>query len=166
MSMIVRSEIRLHLTSGHCVYCGDPADTKEHFPPRDEAGEFGTGLMLSACKECNSIAGRNHAFSFQDRSRYVNDRLRVRLRKYLDFPDWSEAELKQVSAKFRKEILGHLAMRERSRARIEWNAVSDLTSIAQEKRFSQACESIGLTKETAPGWWMLLNECFEEGVEA
>jgi DNA invertase Pin-like site-specific DNA recombinase len=37
-----------------CVYCGERADSDEHFPPTSYRN---LGYILPACRECNSFAG-------------------------------------------------------------------------------------------------------------
>lgn len=47
-------ERRVRLSGDWCVYCGQVAETVEHFPPKSYCLD---GLLMPACKECNSLAG-------------------------------------------------------------------------------------------------------------
>lgn len=53
-------EVQFH----RCVYCGGDADTADHFPPRSVAS---SGLLLPACRSCNSFLGNSWPFDFDAR---------------------------------------------------------------------------------------------------
>ncbi len=53
-------EIRVQMRTGPvCVYCGDPADSRDHVIPRIHGGPEGQQNVVRSCKHCNSSKGDN-----------------------------------------------------------------------------------------------------------
>ena len=75
---------RITIKGNKCVYCGDDANSKEHFPPSSYS--IG-GLILPSCLECNIIASNKYPFDFDKRCKYVQDQIRVKYKKVLKLSD-------------------------------------------------------------------------------
>ena len=85
MVMMPPNAFRRRIRGNQCVYCGLSADTEDHFPPQSLTH---LGVLLPACRECNSMAGTEWCFDFELRCAYVKDKLRKKYQKVLQTPDW------------------------------------------------------------------------------
>ena len=121
-----RPPLRLKLKGPFCVYCGEPSDDQEFFPPRTHAVH---GYTLPVCRECKNLANRAHPFDFKERADYIKSKLRDRLQRVLRTPDWSSNELEEIGRDLRDGIAAWQKMREISKDRIAWNALSYLAQI-------------------------------------
>ena len=91
-------ELRKRIRGNQCVYCGQTANSDEHFPP---ATMSRIGVIMPACKECNVLAGTEWCFDFEMRCQYVKKRLRQKYRKALETPDWAKEELFELHGRLR-----------------------------------------------------------------
>jgi hypothetical protein len=116
-----------------CHYCGLIAETVDHVVPRAlliavrNSGEVGLiaaveerhrTMTVPSCRECNSLAGAVYDQTLEDRKRRVKGKLRQRLRKVLEMPDWTDRELMEVSPSLRNLVLAGIRDREIARRRI------------------------------------------------
>lgn len=111
-----------------CYYCGDPATTVDHVPPRcvrrmmlADQRAFGQFKFyeLDCCKECNSALGKK-LWTPAERKAYIGKWLQRRYRKILKMPDWSTAELAEISENLQKATLASLRLRDVVRRRVRW----------------------------------------------
>ena len=95
-----------------CTYCGEPADTIDHTIPYSWFRETNyngkrhresIGFMTYACRECNCILGNRIFPTFQDRCRFVKNKLQKRYRDKMGVI-WDEDELSELSGGLRAEI--------------------------------------------------------------
>ena len=52
---------RYRVYGDRCVYCGEAATDRDHFPPRP----YCCGYLLPACESCNNTAASWHPFNFE-----------------------------------------------------------------------------------------------------
>lgn len=125
--------------SGLCVYCGDIATGMDHFTPISYTGkvvsfwEVVNGVvLLPACTDCNSTASANLFRSVAAKRRYIQARLRKRHHRLLKAPNWTKAELEDLSPTLRGKIKADLAFRNHLLWRLSWrnNQNSAVVSIA------------------------------------
>lgn len=125
-------QLRVRLRGAQCVYCGEPAGTREHFPPQVTGNE---GYILPCCAECNSLAGTAYPFNFWRRANFVKSQIRKKYAKALRVPDWDEHELSQVGVRMRREITAWLKEKKIASDRIAWNVESYLSNIDPDNAF-------------------------------
>ncbi|MBK9497716.1 MAG: hypothetical protein IPO08_25040 [Xanthomonadales bacterium] len=87
-----------------CTYCGMPADSIDHIPPRAYR-EFIRAQGLEArypfievmsCRECNSALGARALWTVPVRKRRIAAYLKRKYAKYLRIPDWTPAEAEEM----------------------------------------------------------------------
>lgn len=127
-------EQRWRLSGALCVYCGEGANTVDHWPPRS-FGDY--GLLLPACRECNLLAGVKYPTSLRERITEVKYALRRKYIKYMSIPEWSDDELCRMGKTLRSSIVTGLETKRRISRRIAWNAAAYLLSIDSSSVFAQ-----------------------------
>lgn len=125
---------RLSIKGHHCVYCGEVANTEEHFPPKSYTMH---GYKLPACSECNSLAGTAHPTNFEARSDYVKGKLRSKYSKHLSVPDWSDDEIEELNYNLREGVKVWKKQKQIIKDRLAWSVQSYLASIDQSSDFVQ-----------------------------
>lgn len=103
-----------------CMYCGDPANNREHVIPHMYVGD--NTPMVWACGQCNSIAGSKVFNNLYDKARYINDRLRIKYATILDIPLWGDDEIEELEGRLKQNIKGMLEVQKWIRRRISWKA--------------------------------------------
>lgn len=103
-----------------CMYCGDPANNREHVIPYMYVGD--NTPMVWACVQCNSIAGSRVFDDLYEKARYINDRLRIKYAAILDIPLWGEDKIKELEGRLKQNIKGMLEVQKWIRQRISWKA--------------------------------------------
>jgi hypothetical protein len=119
-----------------CVYCGELADTTEHWPPR--SCEPTKGFLLPACRECNTLAGDACPFDFYPRVTYVRRAIRRKYRKQLRIPDWEAIDLNKLSYRLRRNIKACLKLKSTVVNRLAWNVEAYLCAIDHGSDFVAA----------------------------
>jgi hypothetical protein len=76
--------LRRVIKGDRCIYCGEAATCRDHFPPYTV--EPVKGWLLPSCTECNLLAGDRHPYSFKKRATYVRDMLAHRYKRLLETP--------------------------------------------------------------------------------
>ncbi len=111
-----------------CYYCGLPATTIDHVPPRtlrgrlielklDKRYEF---FELDSCLECNLLLGPRAIFSRGDRKRFIKLALRKRYRRFLNISTWTDREISELGYTLKTSIISRFLMSEIIRERINW----------------------------------------------
>lgn len=116
-----------------CFYCGMPASTKDHIPPRRTREVLLALGFLSqfklycvpACAECNIGLGSRAPFSIEDRAAWIKTWLKSRYSKTLSMPEWEPAELRAMSGRLRQHVEAGIAARAVARTRVSWKAPHD-----------------------------------------
>ncbi len=116
-----------------CYYCGAPADTIDHVVPRAfiiAATDSGDAALIAAiterrrrmtvtaCQECNSMAGAVYDQTLTIRRVRIADRFERRHRRALATPDWADTELMDLSPMLRNYVLNGLMKRDELLARL------------------------------------------------
>lgn len=127
-----RDDNRLDLCTDRCVYCGESANSIEHWPPAYYTGQ---GYLFSACLECNLTAGFRHPFDFEVRAKYVLDRYRVKYTKLLA-STWTLEEIEELDGHLQEGMRQWRANKQRLLRRIAWNAISYIRSIDRDNIFA------------------------------
>lgn len=109
-----------------CVYCGETANTLDHWPPRSY-GDF--GLLLPCCRECNTLLGTQSPTSLEARITGLKYMLRQRYQRWLRIPDWDEDDLRSMGKTLRSSIVTGLESKARVSKRLAWNAAAYLSLI-------------------------------------
>lgn len=111
--------------NGVCVYCGNRANTLDHFVPLAVLymmGEIGGGerVTLECCSECNKIAGSHVFKTVAEKRAYIHGNLKERYHVLLKTPEWSEDELDEMGYNLRHYITENLQCQEWIRDRLKW----------------------------------------------
>lgn len=125
-------QLRIRIWSARCVYCGEPADSDEHFPPQSHSDH---GYILRACVECNTIATDKWPDLFDKRVAYVKAQLRKRNAKLLRTPEWTTDELSALGHGLRTEVLRCLPRLATIKQRLAWNAAAYIASVDHSSVF-------------------------------
>ena len=122
-----RRSARIHVRGDLCLYCGEPADLEDHFPPVSQTIK---GLLLPACEECNALASAWHPFNLGARAALVHRKLAKRHKKIGRLPLWAASEVDELEGCLLDEVTrwrnGHL----RLKRRLAWSAADYFHHIA------------------------------------
>lgn len=132
-------DFRHRLSGRWCSYCGDIADTMDHFPPRSVTNY---GLLIPCCRECNSSLSTLYAFSFKDRAALAKRNIRSKYKKLLRIPDWTDEEFEEMALHMKESVLAGQRIRDQIKERLAWNAWSYLKGIDTKNDFERVVEEI------------------------
>jgi hypothetical protein len=110
-----------------CVYCGIPAETVDHVPPRSVRpyladrcpGRFPLH-EVHACQECNTALGARPLWTLAERKRFIKSWLARRYRRFLKQPTWAPEEIEELGHNLRTVVVKHQVLKELTVARIAW----------------------------------------------
>lgn len=103
-----------------CHYCGCPADSVDHVPPRAyRPAIIETGLQarypfteVYACRECNVLLGARALWTLPKRKKFIKRALRLRYRKLLRIPEWTDSQKDELGRNLRGMVeAGDMARR-------------------------------------------------------
>jgi hypothetical protein len=137
---VAHYEERYHLVTGErepmfwrCVYCGLPAESKDHVPPITRVSDYESlGLAIElyikvpCCLECNNLLGAELQDSFFQRAEVLKDKLARKYRRHLNNVDWDDEELEELGPTLKSKVLEGKVKSQRVLARIEYYAGVDL----------------------------------------
>lgn len=110
-----------------CVYCGAPADTTDHVPPRayrkflEETGNRKWPFLeVAACRECNSFLGAKALWSLTARKKACKEHIQHKYAEYLNTPPWSEAEREELGPNLDSEVGAAEAIKHVAQQRLAW----------------------------------------------
>lgn len=110
-----------------CYYCGQPAESRDHFVPRafkrriqDFAVARNSNVIVPACLECNCTAGSKVFQTLNEKRQYIKNRYRVKYKKILNAPDWTEKELGELGHSMQTYVRGCQTAKAITKARIRW----------------------------------------------
>lgn len=114
-------------TASPCYYCGCPAETVDHVPPRSVRPiliQMGVTrwdfIEVEACKECNCVLGHKSLWTLTERKAYIKQWLRRRYRRYISMPAWTDAELDELGRGIQQYVDQGRIIGELARKRIAW----------------------------------------------
>ncbi len=110
---------RLHIDGFLCVYCGEEANTKEHYPPKSFCK---WGVIAPSCDHCNKTAKHFHPFNIERRILFIKSQIRKKFNKALNMPDWTQQEIEQLDWKLRTIILTGLEDKRCAQRRLSWDS--------------------------------------------
>lgn len=126
------NSLRTHIRGSFCVYCGEGANTVEHFPP---ASYSLGGFLLPACIECNLIASTFYPIDFLSRCEYVKSKLKKKYKKQLMSPSWDDEEISSLGRNLKKGTIVWKKQKEIATKRLAWNALSYISNIDHNNDF-------------------------------
>jgi hypothetical protein len=110
-----------------CMYCGVPADSRDHFVPRSYTNKMramGSSVHVSetvpCCRECNSTAGATIFSNVREKRFYIQDKYRNKYAKILNTPDWTQKELDELGPTLKSHVINGLRAKEITKQRIAW----------------------------------------------
>ena len=116
-----------------CLYCGGKRQCLDHvFPISKLEGLnfpknrplfhiFFQGLnKVPSCLECNNIAGDKVFTNIRVKREYIQEMLKIKYRKILNFSIWTEEDLEEVSESMKKDVLNSLNKKQNIEMRISW----------------------------------------------
>ncbi len=101
-----------------CMYCGEPADQREHVYPRSLFGEDTPKVW--ACAECNQIAGAKLFESIEEKRDFIIKRLERKYRSILSIPDWAEDEIEELEGNMRQAVKQIVEANKWIKQRLAW----------------------------------------------
>jgi len=115
-----------------CLYCGEPADTIEHYPPISRIDDYrALGLKhelfvkFPCCGDCNRRAGATLQESVLDRLEFVKDKIARQGARYIAKVEWDDEELEEIGPNLLSKIRENSKKGEIFRRRIEYYAGFD-----------------------------------------
>lgn len=114
-----------------CVYCGDPADCRDHVPPLSRVDDYhAIGLIreqyikVPCCAECNRLASDSLQDNILDRVEHIKNKL---ARKYVRrlHTEWDLDELDELGPNLRSAILHNSKKIKRATIHINYYAGID-----------------------------------------
>jgi hypothetical protein len=120
--LIATAPRQLEYPARVCIYCGFPADTRDHLIPVSVSGRAARAfvLVVPACFECNSILTDKAPVNITDRRYVAHERLRFRYRKALATLDFTPAELREFGPILRKHIGAAMELKAAVLLRLNW----------------------------------------------
>lgn len=114
--------IRPAFPPGVCVYCGMPADTKDHILPRTWSGDSDRRRVVTvpACRECNSAIGEAYAPTVAERREIAHRYIRRRYAKYLKYVIRGQSDLDTMGHLMRTATIDARRKHEATMARLAW----------------------------------------------
>ena len=118
---------RLRYPSDECIYCGQPANTRDHLIPRTMTGEAWRTVVLTvpACKECNNLLGPAPLVTITERRAFVHAKLRKRYRSALATIELGGADLDEYGPTMRAVIRRGMAEKAIVQYRLAWPTEPD-----------------------------------------
>lgn len=95
----------------YCTYCGESAEDRDHVIPVSYTHNirvFAGTDWVWACKQCNNILS-NHMFTtIETRAAYLLGVYEKKLKKLINFVNWEDWELEDMSTKLQRSILARM----------------------------------------------------------
>src|SRR3990167_913416 len=94
----------------NCVYCNEDATELEHVIPASYFGfrsqDKEKQWIVPSCQPCNRLAGSSVFFSIPEKAAHILKKYKIKYKKILGLPYWSEKELKELSYILRSSVKG------------------------------------------------------------
>lgn len=120
----------------HCRYCGMPADSDDHVPPRWLLQQAATAdgptrkqllagwpnppAVWRACRECNSFLGHRRFKTLAERRKACRAHIRKKYRKFMAATDWTPDELAELGPTLRSKVMEFIQIRDIVAARLSY----------------------------------------------
>ena len=102
-----------------CFYCGEGASDVEHVIPFSLVGECTPKVW--SCSECNSIASNSLFETIEEKRAYIQNKLRIRYKRVLNYPDWAVDELEELSYTLRQSVISGMEAKKWIERRLKWS---------------------------------------------
>ena len=111
-----------------CYYCGLPASTIDHVPPKTIRERLRVLNLVKrypfhevqSCFECNIALGARALLTPQVRKQFIKSWIRKRYKRLLRIPVWSDRDLSELGYVMQSSVLSSILAAEVTRARLEW----------------------------------------------
>jgi len=108
-----------------CTYCGEHADCYDHTIPvayrhNTRNNSENRTYAVPSCTECNTTLGAAPLFTIRERAEYVLKKYMCKHKKILNFVDWCDEELEEMSEDFNRTIKATMRMKAVIEGRILW----------------------------------------------
>jgi hypothetical protein len=114
-------------TAQACFYCGVPADTVDHVPPRiarplliEHNVTRWKFVEVPACQECNSYLGARQPWDLAGRKAMMKQFLRRRYRAFVEMPEWTDEEKTALGRGLSDFVTESQVLARLIRARLAW----------------------------------------------
>ena len=111
-----------------CIYCGEPADTLDHVPPKTRVYDYRSLNLIKeyyfkvyCCKECNNLLSDTLQDCLFDRIEVLKAKLYRRYRRYLKIPEWEAEELAELGKTLKEEVLSAIRLRDAIEYRLDYS---------------------------------------------
>jgi len=112
-----------------CMYCGEPADDREHVYPRSLFRN--NTPKVWACSECNNIASNRLFDCIEDKRDFIHKKIRKKYKWVFKTPNWDKDEINQLGYVLKTEILSAIRLKEIITRRLEWKTSVDAMIVAK-----------------------------------
>jgi hypothetical protein len=120
----------------------------DEFP---KSGNF--GLYIPCCFDCKKLAGSKNGDNLLDRAKYIHLKIQKKYEKYLQSPEWSDEELKEMSGKFAAEFRGFSRLSREVRIKTSWNYEKHIRQLDLENDPHDIAIQLGINSDDPPYWW-------------
>lgn len=114
---------KIHYPAGVCIYCGMPANTRDHLLPRTVTGPALRKFVavVPSCQSCNSSINDRIGHRITQRREAAHEHIRDAERRYLKLPkQWPPSALAELGPNLRRRIEAGLLRAEVAQARLAW----------------------------------------------
>lgn len=117
-----------------CVYCGWPAETKDHVPPMVWVYSLGETWFLEhgflvvwvpCCRECNSELGSRRLFCVGARTAFLRRRYQEKYVGLLTAPAWTDGQIGELRGRLQQYISDWRKVKHGILRRIEILAINE-----------------------------------------
>lgn len=108
-----------------CTYCREHADCYDHTIPiayrhNTRNGFENKTYSVPSCTECNTTLGAAPLFTIRERAEYILKKYLCKHKKIINYVDWCDEELEEMSAEFNRTIRATMKMKDVIKDRILW----------------------------------------------
>lgn len=120
--LLIHAPDHIEYPYGVCVYCGRPADTKDHLIPRPVSGDTMRRFIATvpACRQCNTLLSATLTASITERRQEAHARLRRHHRKVLRTRTFTTEELSEFGPMLRADIVSSVALKAEILTLFDW----------------------------------------------
>lgn len=89
-----------------CIYCGNWSSCRDHLLPRPWTGPDYRKQVptVPSCQECNLILADRVIPTITERAEYIAAKLRIRYKKLLEMPAWSDKSLLELGPNLQASV--------------------------------------------------------------
>jgi hypothetical protein len=126
------------LENSKCTYCGASAECKEHVIP---VAYLSIGRsydpekcwIVPACNSCNNLAGVFVAFSISEKAKYITKKFKLKYKRILNAPEWTEDEMNEMDYNLKTMIWGGLVAKRMAYERLKQLEITSNFAVDYER---------------------------------